>query len=341
MTTPGAPDPYGYFGANAPSPVEPNGAAPGLGYQPNPQFGSYLSPDEQAMLASGQQTAQRNMGVSPTFYPVGSRIGFVGNIRAGFRLLPTCWTVLTSDLTMLLVPIAVLFVGVIVSAGYVFALGGIHHVVGGGRAETALHTLPLTVLWCVLAVVGRAVVVADAMQRLEGQRPLLREAWRQTVSQLPALIGFGVAFAIERTITGSLRNSAAGRLAANVTDRAWDFATFLAIPAILFEKIGPFAAVRRSGKLVASRWGTQLTATSVLSLAIAVCTIPIVAICLFATAISPALGFFLLIVFILAAIAISSALTGILSAAMYRFATTGFLAPGFAEADMWAGFSHR
>jgi hypothetical protein len=38
---------------------------------------------------------------------------------------------------------------------------------------------------------------------------------------------------------------------------------------------------------------------------------------------------------------IGAALTGVLSAALYRFATTGLVAPGFNEAEMWAVFSRR
>jgi hypothetical protein len=38
---------------------------------------------------------------------------------------------------------------------------------------------------------------------------------------------------------------------------------------------------------------------------------------------------------------VSSALNGILSAAMYRFATTGMLCAGFNEADMWSVFAGR
>lgn len=109
----------------------------------------------------------------------------------------------------------------------------------------------------------------------------------------------------------------------------------------MFEKAGPLAAVRRSGLLVASRWGTQLTAQAVLSFAIAACSIPLAVVAIVVASANAALGIALLVAILLAAIAVSSALNGILSAAMYRFATTGMLAPGFAEADMWSVFAGR
>ena len=328
MSNPATADPYGYF-AEQPQ-QQPAAPAP-----------SYLEPQERAMLADAQLTAEHNMAITRSFYPVGSRLGVLGNVRAGFRLLPTCWTALMADPTLLLVPLAVLFVGGVVSAGYIAAFGGFAHLLSGGRGAVAVKTLPLTVVLAVVSVIGRAVVVADATQRLQGSKPRIDKAWRLTVTRLPALIGFGIAQAVESTMTAALRNSAAGRIAANVADKAWDFATFLAVPAILFEKAGPLAAVRRSGLLVASRWGTQLTAQAVLSFAITACTIPLAVVAIVVASVNAALGIALLVVILLAAIAVSSALNGILSAAMYRFATTGQLAPGFAEADMWSVFAGR
>lgn len=367
MTDPGSPDPYGYFGnqpqqgqsagggpagdnqwsgsyfgaapAAPPAQTPPSTFAAPSSYPGTAPSAAYLDPQERLMLADAQRTAEQNMGVTPSFHPVSSRLGVFGSISAGFRLLPTCWTALMADPAMLLVPLAVLFVGLAAAGGYIVAFGGFAHLFAGGRGGVTVKTFPLAVVLCVVSVVGRAVVVADATQRLQGAKPRIDRAWALTLTRLPALIGFAIAQAVEGAVTNALRGSAGGRLAANVADRAWDFATFLAVPAILFENVGPLASVRRSGKLVASRWGTQLTAQAVLSFAIAACTIPLVLLAVVVTAANAAAGIVLLVLVVLAAIAVSSALNGILSAAMYRFATTGLLAPGFAEADMWSVFS--
>lgn len=328
MSSPAAADPYGYF---EDEPVHGEVA-------PIPELAEAGVPPA---TPTTHLTARHIARAATNFYPVGSRDGVFGNISAGFRLLPTCLAALMADPTLLFVPLAVLFVGCVASAGYIAAFGGLVHMLSGGSSAAAVKTLPLTIVLAVVSVVGRAVVVADATQRLQGTKPRIDMAWRLTVTRLPALIGFGVAQAVESTMTAALRNSAAGRVAANVTDKAWDFATFLAVPAILFEKVGPLAAVRRSGSLVASRWGTQLTAQAVLSFAIAVCTIPLAIVAIVVASANVALGIALLVAIVLAAIAVSSALNGILSAAMYRFATTGMLAPGFDEADMWSVFAGR
>jgi hypothetical protein len=346
MTEPGSNDPYGYF-ANGPSAAAPLPAASSVQPVPTAHPGTfgpaagYLDPQERDMLAGARLTAEHNMGATASYQPVGSRLGFMGGISAGFRLLPTCWTALTAEPVLLVVPILVLFVGLLATGGYALAFGGFAHLVFGGRAAVAVKTLPLTIVLCVVSVIGRAVVVADATQRLQGSKPRIDQAWSLTLSRLPALIGFGVAQAVERTVTSSLRNGALGRVTADVADRAWDFATFLAVPAILFDRIGPVAAVRRSGALVASRWGTQLTARAVLSCAVGACAVPLLVLGVVIAAVNAPLGIAVIVVVAVAAISISSALTGILSAAMYRFATTGLLAPGFAESDMWSVFARR
>jgi hypothetical protein len=328
MSSPATADPYGYFGEEP----EHDAVAPAL---------AYLQPQEVATLPVARPIAKHKLAPAQSFYPVGSRLGVFGQISAGFRLLPACWVALMAEPTLLFVPLAVLFVGGVAAAGYIAAFGGLAHPLTGGSGAVAFKTLPLTVVLAVVSVIGRAVVVADATQRLQGAKPRIDKAWTLTVSRLPALIGFGVAQAVESTMTAALRNSAAGRIAANVTDKAWDFATFLAVPAILFENVGPLVAVRRSGSLVASRWGTQLTAQAVLSFAISFCTIPLVIVAIFVASANAALGIALLVAIVLASIAVSSALNGILSAAMYRFATTGMLAPGFDESDMWSVFAGR
>ena len=60
-----------------------------------------------------------------------------------------------------------------------------------------------------------------------------------------------------------------------------------------------------------------------------------------AVGVSAVLGIVLILITLLGQIAVAGAMTGVLSAALYRFGTTGLVAPGFSEADMWAAFDRR
>jgi hypothetical protein len=278
------------------------------------------------------------------YYPTG-RLGFLGSIRVGFRLIPLCWSVLTQELALLVVPLVVLLIGTLALLGYAAAFGGVEGLVGSDRGATVVKMFPIVAILMVLSVVGQAVIVAAATDILEGDRRSLGAAWLAALNQLPRLALFGVVYACERTLTGAMRSRRGWSpmsIAANAIDRAWDFATFLAIPVLLYENVSVFDAVKRSGKLVAQRWGVQLTARSVLAAALFVAVLPLLLIgLLIAMAVSASLGVVLILITVLGQIAVAGAMTGVLSAALYRFAVSGLIAPGFSESDMWAAFDRR
>jgi hypothetical protein len=293
-------------------------------------------------LPSGQPGAAGAATEPVAHAPVG-RMGFSDSVRAGFQLLPTCWSVLAGEPALLLVPLVVLIVSVAMLLGYAEVLGGLGNVVTDDKYATGVRLFPILALCSAVASIGQAVVVSAATDRLQGKPSSLSAAWVTTLGQLPRLVWFGVVLAGERTLTSMLRGKrwSPTTVAADLIDRAWDFATFLVIPVILFEDLPVFAAVKRSGKLVASRWGTQLTARSVMSVALFVASLPLIVIAVLVCTVSPVLGVSLLILVVLGIMVVSAALTGVLSAAMYRFAVTGLVVPGFRDTDMWAAFSRR
>jgi Family of unknown function (DUF6159) len=309
-----------------------------------PTTGTTLSPDEQQMLASSTATAWSHLHGSPSSYSPSSRLGFINSVRVGFQLLPTCWSVLSSQPSLLIVPFLVLVAGVLSVLGYADILGGSSHLVGSNKYSTAVRIFPIAAFVTAIGVVGQAVVVAAATNTLQGHRNTLSAAWVTAGTQLPRLVFFGVVYAGERTLTSLLRGRrrwSIGTIAANTIDRAWDFATFLTIPVLLYEDLPVFAAVKRSGSLVGKRWGVQLTARSVFGIAMFVVMLPVLLIGFLLISVSPVLATVVIIVGVLAMVVTSSALTGVLSAALYRFSVTGQVAPGFSEADMWAVFSRR
>jgi hypothetical protein len=244
---------------------------------------------------------------------------------------------------LLVVPLLVLVAGTLSVFGYAPAFGGLGHLAGPNKYATATKVFPLEVFLMAMSVVGQAVVVAAATDVLSGRRTSIGAAWRTTVNQLPRLVLFGVGYAAERALTSLLRGRrwSVGTLAANTIDRAWDFATFLAIPVLLYEDLPVFRAVKRSGALVAKRWGVQLTARSVLSFAMFVVFLPLLILGFAIMSVSEPAGIIVVVGSMLGMFAMSGALTGVLSAALYRFGTTGQVGQGFDEAEMWAVFSRR
>jgi ABC-type thiamin/hydroxymethylpyrimidine transport system permease subunit len=86
----------------------------------------------------------------------------------------------------------------------------------------------------------------------------------------------------------------------------------------------------------------QLTANAAIGIALFVYSLPFLAVGFLAVAVGWVIpGIAIMALTLLGQTVIGAALTGVLSAALYRFATTGLVAPGFNEAEMWAVFSRR
>ncbi len=286
---------------------------------------------EAAMMSRRNMATRFGPGIVPAGYPVGEKLGFFGSITAGWGLVRSCWRVLSEEPDLLLVPIVMIAAAAVICAGYGTELGGFASLAGHNRYDVVLHLFPLAVLLAVVAVLGQAVVAAAALDRLDGGSGGLARSWARVLGRFPTLIVFAVMFAAERTLTqGVLRGrSRILNAVADGVDNAWDFATFLAVPAILVEDLGPLAAVRRSGSLVRQRWGAQLVARGIIGRLVGLCALPFVLLALWALSVAVAAGVAALVLTLLVVVVVDATLMAILSAAMYRFATTGALATGF------------
>ena len=120
---------------------------------------------------------------------------------------------------------------------------------------------------------------------------------------------------------------------------AWGLATFLVVPIVALEGLGPLAALDRSASLFRQKWGEQLVGTASIGLLFALLgTLPAVALMFlgFASG-SGTLAIALVVVGVLIAVAagvLGSAARAVFSVALYRYASgTGATGP-FTEDDL-------
>jgi hypothetical protein len=137
----------------------------------------------------------------------------------------------------------------------------------------------------------------------------------------------------------SERSGFLGRLVVGMFGFAWSLATFLVVPVLVVEDVGPIEAVQRSASYLRKTWGEQIAGNLGMGLAFALISLGTLAagvVLLMAAAAteSAALIIFvaacLLLAFVTIAL-VSSALSGVYAAAVYRFAaegeTGGFFTP--------------
>ena len=141
------------------------------------------------------------------------------------------------------------------------------------------------------------------------------------------------------------RAGALGRFVIGFIGMAWRVVTFLVVPILVFENIGPVDAVKRSATLFKKTWGENLAAQVGFGLLGFVAIIPaiIIAGLLIATGVAPliVLGIIAAVVWIgLASIAIST-LNGIFQTALYRYAADGTIPAAFAGTGLEGSFTQK
>lgn len=112
------------------------------------------------------------------------------------------------------------------------------------------------------ALVGAAIAV------LGGGRPTVGSALKLALGRIGAILGYAVISATVGVLLHALtqRLGLIGRLIEGALGLAWTAATFLVIPILAAEGIGPWQAIERSTALLRKTWGENLIGNAGISL---------------------------------------------------------------------------
>ena len=105
-------------------------------------------------------------------------------------------------------------------------------------------------------------VVHGAYTRMTGGDPTVMSSISAAVSKTAQLIPWAVATGTVGLILDALRDKGfIGKIIAGIISFAWKTATFLVLPILVIEGLGPKAAYRRSKELMSGTWGQSASAT--------------------------------------------------------------------------------
>ncbi len=257
-------------------------------------------------------------------------------IRRSYELAKASLAVLRSDKELLLFPL-VSFIGLII----VTVSFAVPFLVMGGLTDAGNGTVNLAsiVLGFLFYVVNYTVIfffntalVGAAMIRLEGGDPTLRDGLRIALSRLPAIIVYALIAATVGMVLRSISQRAGivGQIVAGVIGFAWNVATFLVVPVLVVEKVGPLEAIKRSGSLLRKTWGEQLVGNFGIGLVFTLLAFGAIIlgglVIFFLAQVSGTLalvGVVALILVVGAIALVGSAVGGIFTASLYRYATKG------------------
>ena len=183
------------------------------------------------------------------------------------------------------------------------------------------------IFFCNTALVGAALI------RLRGGDPTVADGFRLASSRLVPILGYALIAATVGMILRAIseRSGWLGRLVVSMIGLAWNVATFLVVPVLAAEDIGPLEAVKKSSEYLRKTWGEQIIGNvgmgSVFGLmsfgTLVVGVGLIIAAAMTQSAALIGIAIAALVLALMALSLVSATLGGIYSAALYRYAAEG------------------
>jgi len=264
-------------------------------------------------------------------------------ISRSWILVKASAAVLREDKKLLVYPALSVLCTVIVAASFLVpaAFAGVFTRSLGGHL-TPGRIILLFAFYLVqysIIIFFNSALVAAALIRLRGGEPTLADGFNAAKSRLPAILGYAAISATVGVVLRSLQERAGflGRWVVGLIGLAWSLATFLVVPVLVNNDLGPVDAVKRSVELLKRTWGENLIGNAGIGVVFGLLSVVVI---LFggllviaaagshsAVAIGVVIALLVFAVMLLALV--QAALQGIYAAAIYRYAEEGAASPGF------------
>ena len=273
----------------------------------------------------------------------------MGRMRRGWELTKKSWGVIRSHPGLVRFPIyggllALLFGGVFMVPGAILLSSD------EGNAGALIGGILLVVIGAYLAsffiIYFNVALAAAADQALRGEVPDLRAARGVARSRIGVIASWALVSALVSAFFAVLRDRAGalGGIASAVGAAIWSLVTFLVVPVLAFEGIGPFDAIKRSAALFRQRWGQQVTGNlaiggiailvSIVAVAIGVGGIALMASDSTTGEVTGGILLFIAFVIGVGAAVFASATKGVFGVALYRYVADDATVGPFTAQDL-------
>lgn len=267
-----------------------------------------------------------------------------------WELVKSSASVLRSDKELLIFPLLSAICCVIVAASFFVpaALGGMFTDMDEENMSPLFYVLVFAfylVQYFVIIFFNSALIGA-AMIRLNGGDPTVADGFRIARSKLPAIFGYAIIAATVGVVLRAVqeRFGFIGQFVIGLIGLAWTVASFLVVPVLVSQDIGPVDAVKRSAELLKKTWGQNLIGTGGIGIVfgLAIFAFALLGGGLIVLAVSSGIlaititTIVAVVIALLLLILIQTALQGVYAAALYRYATEGDAGAGF-DRELVAG----
>ncbi|HEY0060935.1 MAG TPA: DUF6159 family protein [Telluria sp.] len=256
-------------------------------------------------------------------------------LTRSFDLVKASATVLRQDSQLLVFPLISGLASLLVVLCFALPMFGLHafdHIKGNNAMIYSTGFLFYVVQYFVIFYFNVALVGA-AMIRMDGGVPTLSDGLKVANSRLGSILGYAVIAATVGVVLRAIQERVGflGRIIVGMLGVGWTIATFLVVPVLVSSDKGPIESIKDSASLLKRTWGENVIGQAGMSTFFGLLYFALVLGGLALVAGAVALGSNVLVVLVVVcAIAlllvgglIQSALSGIYSAALYRYASGG------------------
>lgn len=278
-------------------------------------------------------------------------------ISNSWKLVKASFNVLRADKELLVFPIVSGIASLIVLATFaipMFLTGLLDGFTGDANPATKILSYTVAFAFYLtqyfVIIFSNSAIVGAAMIRLKGGDPTVGDGFRIAFDHIGSIFGYAV---ISATVGMILRwiseRGSLGQIVSFLGGLAWGLATYLVVPVLVIENVGPIEGVKRSTKMLKDTWGEQIvgnfgigTITSLLTVAIIIVGAAMAfALAAAANSFVPAIIVAVVLVILIIAInLVGTALNGIYTAALYRYAVEG-VTGGMFEKELIANSFRR
>ena len=265
-------------------------------------------------------------------------------LERSWSLVKASAAVLRENKSLMVLPVLSSICSLIVTASFLipaFVSGAFDHI-GSARHMTPAQFVTLFAFYVsqyFVIIFFNSALIGAALMHLRGERATLGDGLRLAASRLPSILGYAVVSATVGMVLRAIEERAGfvGRIVTGLLGAAWTLATFMVVPILVSQDVGPIDAVQRSVQLLKRTWGESLIGNAGIGMAFSLVFLLVIMLAFgllmlaantgsrIATVSVVALG----VAAVLLLSIVQAALHGIYAAAVYRYAEEGDAGAGF------------
>lgn len=279
-----------------------------------------------------------------------------GRFSRSWNLMKASAAVLRSDKSLLMFPLASSICCLLVAASFLIPIG-FAVAAAGGTHERAFSTggyVALFLFYLVqyfVIIFFNTALAGAALMRLRGEETSFAAGFALARERVLSIFGYAVIAATVGLVLRALqeRLGLIGRLVVGFLGLAWTVATFLVVPVLASQDVGPTEAISRSVELLKRTWGENIIGNAGIGVVFGLLMFLaiLVAALLIAGAFAVQSVAAIIIAFAVAAIGltvlglIQASLQGIYAAALYNYAEEGQVGYGFDQVMLEQAFKPK